>query len=455
MLNLKSASPARRIAISFLFVILIGTILLSLPLSNRDNLFYSPLDALFTATSATCVTGLVTSVTMEQFNYFGQLVIIIMMQIGGLGLMTMVATFLMVLRSRLSLYDKIAIKEMMNQANIISFKKFLIGIISYTFFLEGIGALLLAIVFVPQYNFFEGVFKAIFISVSAFCNAGFDNLSNASLLPYQSNILVCIVVMVLIITGGLGFVVWFDVREKVASLIRKKISVRQFLSSLTTHTKIVLIATISLIFIPAIMIFFMEYNNEATLGALSFPDKIVNSLFTSVTLRTAGFATIPMDACYTSTHLLMMICMFVGGSPGGTAGGIKTTTIAVILICVFRSMKGKAHTNVFHRHISRDTIVNATTIMAINLVVLFIGIFILSITEKFSFVEICYEATSALATVGLSLGITPYLSVGGKLIIILLMYVGRIGIMTFFMSIVREDTRSNNIHYAEGHIMIG
>lgn len=455
LLHMKKAPPARRIASSFLGVILVGAILLSLPISNKNGEFLNMIDSLFTATSATCVTGLVTHATIEQFNHFGQLVIICLMQIGGIGLMTLVATFMVALRSRLSLNDKRAIKEMLNQTNIFNFKIFLQGILKYTLVLEGLGAILLMFVFIPQFGAMEGIFKSVFIAVSAFCNAGFDNLSTVSLIPYSSNFIVCFVVMTLIILGGLGFVVWFDVHDKINQLINNRMSLHHFLDSLNLHTKIVLITTLGLIIVPAIMIFMMEYNNPETFANMSLSDQILNALFSSVTLRTAGFATVPLENCYISSQLLMIICMFIGGSPGGTAGGVKTTTVAVILICVVRSLRGKRRTNVFNRHISRDIIVRATTIMAINLLVLFTGIFILSITENFDFIQICFESTSALATVGLTLGITPMLSIGGKLVIIMLMYVGRIGIMTFIMSIVREDSGSDAIHYAEGHVMVG
>lgn len=455
LVSLKKAPPARRIALSFLGVILVGAILLSLPISNKNGEFFNFLDALFTSTSATCVTGLVTTVTMDQFNHFGQLVLICLMQIGGIGLMTLVATFLLILRTRLSMNDKIAIKELLNQTNIMNFRVFLQGILKYTLVLEGVGAIILMFIFIPEFGVFEGIFNSVFIAVSAFCNAGFDNLSALSLVPYASNTIVLTVIMLLIILGGLGFVVWFDVHDKLFLLVRKKINFKHFLNSLTLHTKIVLITSGILIVVPAIMIFMMESNNVDTLANMSLKDQIINSLFSSITLRTAGFASLSFDQCYTSSQLLMMIAMFIGGSPGGTAGGIKTTTLAVIIICVIRSLRGKQRTNAFNRHISRDIIVRATTILVINLVALFTGIFVLSIFENFDFIEICFEATSALATVGLSLGITPFLSAGGKLVIIMLMFVGRIGIMTFVMSIVKEDSKSDAIHYAEGHVIVG
>lgn len=455
VITMNDAPPARRIAYSFFIVIFIGAFLLWLPISNQNNQSLSMLDALFTATSATCVTGLSTVVVMDQFTRFGQIVLICLMQIGGIGLMTLVASFLLVLRTRLSMNDKIAIKELLNQTNIMNFKTFLQGILKYTFVLECVGAVLLMYVFIPEFGVGDGIFNSIFLSISAFCNAGFDNLSNVSLVPYASNMLVCIVVMFLITMGGLGFVVWFDVQDKWKLFWKKEIDFRHFITSLTLHTKLVLITSFLLIIIPSILFFVCEYTNPLTLGSLTFTEKIVNAFFTSITLRTAGFASLPMPEYHLSSHLLMMICMFIGGSPGGTAGGIKTTTLAVIIICVIRSLRGKKRTNIFNRHISRDIIVRATTIMSINLVVLFTGLFILTMSESFSFIELAFEAVSALATVGLSLGITPMLSVVGKWTIILLMFVGRIGIMTFIMSFVKEDNSSDIIHYAEGHVIVG
>lgn len=451
----KKAPPARRIAFSFLGVILAGAILLMLPISNRDGQSLHFLDALFTATSATCVTGLTVVTTVEQFNHFGQLVLILLMQIGGVGLMTLVATGVLMLRRRLTLNDKIAMKEVLNQTNIMNFKLFIYGIIKYTLFFEALGCVILMFVFIPDYGVQEGIFKSIFTAVSSFCNAGFDVIGSTSLMPYATNFIVNAVVMALIICGGLGFVVWFEVHDKFVDFFKRKISFRTLHHSLTLHTKFVIIATIVLILGPALIFLILEYNNPATLGDLSLWDKIVTSLFTSVTLRTAGFFTIPMGATEMGSKFIMIICMFIGGSPGGTAGGVKTTTLLVIVFCVIRSLRGKKRTNVFRRHISRDIIVRSTTIVAVNVLALFTGVFLLTVFEDFSFIDILYEATSALATVGLTLGITTDLSAVGKFIIIMLMYVGRIGIITFITSIVRESGDKDTIDYAEGHVIVG
>lgn len=451
----KNAPPARKIALSFLGVILVGAILLSLPISNRDGQSFRFLDALFTATSATCVTGLTVIAPVEQFNHFGQIVMIFLMQIGGIGLMTLVATGVLMLRSRLSLNDKIAMKEVLNQTNVMNFKLFIFGIIKYTLFFEALGCIFLMFVMIPEFGLGEGIFKSVYLAVSAFCNAGFDTIGAQSLSPYASNFIVNFVIMSLIVCGGLGFVVWFEIHDKFLDFLKRKISFRHFHHSLTLHTKLVIIGTIVLIFGPALIFFILEYNNPATLGDLSLWDKIITSLFTSVTLRTAGFFTMPLDATAMGSKFIMVICMFIGGSPGGTAGGIKTTTLMVIVLCVIRSLRGKKRTNVFRRHISRDIIVRSTTILAVNILALFTGVFLLTVFEDFSFMDILFEASSALATVGLTLGITPSLGVAGKLIIIMLMYVGRIGIITFITSIVRETGESEGIDYAEGHVIVG
>lgn len=367
--------------------------------------------------------------------------------------MTLVASFIFLLKNRLSLNDKIALKEMLNQSEVVNFRNFLNGILRYTFIVEGIGFILLSFVFIPEYGWCSGSFISLFTTVSAFCNAGFDIIGDSSLISYVGNEIVNFTVMGLIICGGIGFAVWFDVKDKVHKLRRKEMTLHRFFTSFTLHTKLVLIMTFILIFVPAILFFILEYNHAFL--DLSLWDKIQASLFTSVTLRTAGFATIPMGECVNASKLLMMIVMFIGGSPGGTAGGIKTTTVAVIALCVYRSLKGKNKTNVFHRHISRDIIVRATTIFAINITVLFTGIFFLTIVEDKIFIDLAYEAVSALATVGLTLGITSILTMGGKLIIILLMFVGRIGIMTFIMSFIKEDNKDDILEYAEGHVIVG
>lgn len=457
VLNLKKFTTAQKIASSFLLVILVGTILLMLPISHRDGMFYSPIDAIFTATSATCVTGLVVDVTIQEFTLFGQIVIMGLIQIGGLGLMTLMAVFILILKSKLSMNEKIAMKEMLNQDKVQNMHDFLFDIFRYTIVFELAGMLMLSLRFVPEYGFWKGIFKAMFIAVSAFCNAGFDVLGTQSLGGYVHDPLVIITIMALIVLGGLGFAVWFDLRDKVKPLLMRKTSFCKFRKSLSLHTRIVLDMTVLLILGTAGLIFFMEVFNGRTIGSFTFPQQILTSLFESVTLRTAGFASINYADLTLASKFLMILVMFVGGSPGGTAGGIKTTTLAVLIIYIICNLKGKAHTTVLKRTISMEIIVRAMGIFFINLFTLLTGIFLLCILEDHDFISLAFEAASAMATVGLSLGITSSLTIGGKIVIILLMFVGRIGITTFVLSLMTHGRRNseNAVAYPNGNIIIG
>lgn len=456
-LGLKRLKPAQKIAVSFLFVIITGAILLMLPISNRDFTFFDPIDALFTATSATCVTGLVTVVTYDQFNAFGQLVILVMIQVGGLGLMTLMASFILFVKSRLSMHEKLAMKEMLNQDKVFDMRKFLMDIIKYTALFESIGALLLSFQMIPEFGFLKGLWKSIFLSVSAFCNAGFDIIGNASLAPYVHNPLVCFTIISLIILGGLGFAVWFDLRDKLTPLFRREVTFKKFRKSLTLHTRLVLCMTAALILGTALLILLIEFQNTATIGDFTLPEKIMTAIFESVTLRTAGFATINYGGLMEATKFMMMLVMFIGGSPGGTAGGIKTTTFAVLILFIIATFKGK-ETVVFKRTILKETIIHAMAIFAINIIVLLTGIFLLCLLQGDAFLDMAFEAVSAMATVGLSTGLTPHLNVFGKLIIISLMFIGRIGIVTLIMSVMRSHRKEGNVKslaYPSGNVIVG
>lgn len=454
LFTIRNASPARKIALSFILVILTGTILLMLPISNQDGEFFAPLDALFTATSATCVTGLTLVTLMDQFTRFGQCVILTLIQIGGLGLMTFMAIFIMLVKHRLTLHDKIAVKSMLNQDHVFNMRKFIFDIVKYTLCFEIIGMIILCFRFVPLYGA-EGIFHSLFLAVSAFCNAGFDTLGPISLQAYVHDPLVCITIMSLIVMGGLGFAVWFDVRDKVKPLLKREINFRKFRKSLALHTKIVLIVTASLIVFTAAIIGFMEYNN--TMQGFSAPQVVMSSLFESISLRTAGFTSIDYTGLNTASQLTMMVAMFIGGSPGGTAGGIKTTTIAVLVIYMVGMFKGREHTQVFQRTLKKEIVVRAMAIFFINLVALFTGILLLCMFTDLSFNALCFEAVSAMATVGSSLGITTSLNEVGKIVIIMLMYVGRIGIITLVFSLwrSRKNHSANEVTFPEGNVIVG
>lgn len=456
VLGFRKMSPAQKIASSFLLVILTGTVLLMLPISNTDGQFLDPINALFSATSATCVTGLTVIDVSTQFNYFGQTVMMLLMQVGGLGLMTFMAVFLLIIKNRLSMHEKIAMKEMLNQDKVWNMRKFILDILYYTLFFETIGAILISFRMIPTYGLMDGGFKSIFLAVSAFCNAGFDTLGTISLQAYVHDPLICLTIMSLIVLGGIGFAVWFDVRDKVGPLLKRKISFKKFRHSLTLHTKIVLLVTVFLIVVGGVVIMLLEFNNPKTMGDFTLPEKLMSGMFESIALRTAGFTSINYAGLHQGTSLIMMILMFIGGSPGGTAGGIKTTTFAVLVIYMICMLKGKDHTIAFKRTVGNGVVIRAMGIFFINLVTLFTGIFLLCIFEDKNFLSICFEAVSALATVGSSLGITGSLGVAGKLIIILLMYVGRIGISTLILSLTRQkNLETNKVVYPDGNIIVG
>lgn len=453
-------TPPRRVALSFLGVILVGAGLLALPISAKGEPL-AFLDALFEATSATCVTGLSPFIVSDTLTVFGQLVLLLMIQIGGLGFMTLMAIFMLKIRSRLSLHDKIAMREMLNWENIADMKRILRNIVRYTFTFELIGAILLGFVFIPIHGWASGMFKSVFIAISAFCNAGFDVIGPTSLFPYHSSILVNVVVTALIVVGGIGFAVWFDVRHTVLHIykrIRNKSPSHKIGHLLNTNTKLVLSTTGILLGVSFLLILIFEFTNAGTIGYLNGGDKVMVSAFQAVTLRTAGFSTVDFSALRQSTKFLMMLLMFIGGSPGGTAGGIKTTTFATLILAATKGVKGSVDISIFKRTIGGDVVRRSLTILFTNLAALVLGIGLLCVTESAAFVDIVFEAVSALATVGLTLGLTPHLTIAGKIVIILLMYVGRVGMMTLLISVTHrkaENLKHKGISYPKGNIIVG
>lgn len=452
---ISDKSPTQQITLSFLAVILVGSFLLMLPISNAEPLL-PYIDYLFTSTSAVCVTGLSTLVVQTQFTVFGKVIMIILMQIGGLGLMTLIAIFLIYVEGKLSLSTKVAMSEAVNRSNFDDFHHFIEAIIKYTIFFELIGFILLSIRFVPQYGLTDGLFNALFISVSAFCNAGFDPFGANSLAMYVSDPLVILTVAGLIVTGGLGFGVWFDVSQGSKLILRGKQRIRYVLKHFHVHVKVVIVMTFYLIISGTILFFVFEMNNPDSIAHLSLIDKLLNSLFNSITLRTAGFALLNVGLFKTYTLLYMMIFMIIGGSPGGTAGGFKTTTFAILILMVIAELKGKNSITVFSRRIERDQFRRAFIIVVILISILFTGILLLTISEPFDLTQIAFEASSAIGTVGLSMGITPNLSFIGKWIIILLMFIGRIGPLTMILSININSTKKGvEVNYPKADILIG
>lgn len=456
--RVRKFSPTRRIAFSFLAVIFIGSFLLSLPIANKAaSIPY--LDHLFIATSATCVTGLVSVVVAEQYSLFGQIVIIALIQVGGLGFLTLLSMLLVAFHKKLTYTNKIVMQEALNQSSMSSIVTYIKRVIKYTAFFEIIGALLFMIQFIPEYGVTKGIYYSFFHAISAFCNAGFDILGNNSLISFQTNAMVNLVVAGLIIAGGLGFVVWIDLRMSLKKY-KSKFKVfkfKKYISTLSLHTKLVLTVTTSLLFLGTVIFLGLEYQNPNTIGSLSFPNKILVSFFQSTTLRTAGFATVDMALLHDSTKLIMSMFMFIGGSPAGTAGGIKTVTFAIMLLYISTLLKGGSQIKAFKRSISEQVVKRSLTIALVSFFICMLGLIVLSISENMEFIDLIFEVFSAFATVGLTAGMTPLLTSVGKIAIIILMYVGRIGPMTMVLVFASRysQMKGKDIIYATEDVLIG
>jgi len=400
-----------------------------LPISSRSGQSAGFLNALFTATSASCVTGLVIADTWTQWTLFGQLVIITMIQIGGLGFITIGIFVAMILRRKIGLKERGLMQESVNTLQIGGMVKLARKIIIGTCFFEGVGALLLAFRFIPQYGLLRGIFYGMFHSISAFCNAGFDLMGGtapySSFVGYYDDWLVNLVIMSLIVIGGIGFIVWDD-------LSRHKLHFRKYL----LHTKIVLIVTFVPIFGSAALFYVLERNN--LLLGMNSSGKILTSLFSSVTARTAGFNTTDTGALTDGSKLLTIILMFIGGSPGSTAGGIKTTTIAIMLLYARSTITGTYGVNAFGRHLEDEAIRRASVVFIINLFLALTAALAIMAIQNLSMPDVLFETFSAIGTVGMTTGITRQLLPVSRVIIIILMYCGRIGSLSFALAFIQQ-----------------
>lgn len=445
----KKVKPSTLLVSSFSIVILIGTILLCLPISQRNPI--TVLDAAFTSVSATCVTGLMTINNYGDLTTFGQIVVLIMIQIGGLGLMSFVSILLLAVKNKLDYSNRSLLKDMLNRDSFDDITGFIIAIFKYTFLIEFIGFILLATQIYDGSGY--SLFQSLFLSISSFCNAGMDILSYSSLMPYQTNIVVNFTVMGLIVLGGLGFAVWFDISRNLKILVKMKYRFSYFIKSLKPHTKIVLIMTASLLLSGLILTFGFEYSNA--LNDLSFGNKLMASLFNSVTLRTAGFYTIDNSILKDSSKIFMSIYMLVGGSPGGTAGGFKTTTLFLMIYAIYSELDGRVNMHLFNRHITKHNFMKASTIISLYILFIVLSMLMLSNIEDFDTIDLLFEACSALGTVGLTIGITPALTSIGKIIIMLLMFTGRVGPITLLLSMRNKKDKNEDIKYPMTEIMVG
>ncbi len=451
MIQKRRLNPAAQIVLGFLGLILIGTFLLCLPISAKDGNWFSFVDSFLTSTSSVCVTGLVVVDTAVHFSIFGQAVILLLIQCGGLGFIALTSLVFLLLGKRITYEARITIQESLNQDKVQGVVKLIKNIIITVFVIEFIGFVCLAPSIISLYGWGDGLFKALFLSISAFCNAGFDNLGTvgaefASISSFAQNTLILLPIMLLIVIGGIGFVVIFDIGKRFKG------------QKLVLATKIVLISTAVLIFGGALLFAAIEWKNPDTLGKMSTFDKIINAFFLSISPRTAGFSTVDISKLHPASIVITDILMFIGGSPGSTAGGVKTTTIFVLLLALFKNENNNGNISFRQKRISNKLIKKSTRVVFFAILFAVIGTVLICIFDGNTVTptQAMFECISALSTVGLSLGITPILSVGSKLIITILMFVGRVGALTLTLAIAsRPNSAINDIEYPDAKIMIG
>ncbi len=420
---LKKLTYPQLIALGYLMLIAMGTLLLSLPVSSRDHISAGLIGALFTATSATCVTGLVVFDTYTQWSVFGQIIIILLIQIGGLGFMTIVTLFSFLLKRKIGLKERGLLRESVNTMYVGGIVRLIKKILVGTLLFEGLGAVLLSIRFIPQMGLAEGIYNGFFHSVSAFCNAGFDILGKygkySSLITYSDDAVVCLTIAALIVIGGIGFFVWDDVSKN-------KLHFKKY----QLHTKLVLSMTAILLVVGSVLFYIFE--NRNTLSQMPIGEKITASVFGAITPRTAGFNSVDVMALTPAAKLLTMLLMFIGGSPGSTAGGIKTITFAVILISLWSSLRNSKGDNIFRRRLEDNALKRASSIVTANLILIFCAAFVIgAVNISLPIDDVLFECLSAIGTVGLSSGVTGVVGDLSLVILALLMYAGRVGSVSF------------------------
>lgn len=450
--HIKNKMKAEKLAaLGFLAMILLGSILLSLPIASADGNSISYIDALFTATTSVCVTGLVTVPTAVSWSAFGKVVILGLIQVGGLGIICVMSMVMVLARKKITLSERRLIRDSYNLEEMDGMVKLILKIVTGTLVVETIGAVMYMVVLIPEYGK-AGIPMAIFNAVSCFCNAGMDIIGTTSLVDYVTNPLMNITTILLIILGGMGFIVWWDILRWFKERLLRKQGKRYKIS---LHSKVVLVVSAILIIGGTLLILLFDWNHPESLGMLTWKDKILAALFQSVTTRTAGFETIP-QCCFTdASALVSMILMFIGGSPLGTAGGMKTTTVAVVLLFTIRFLKGDDDLVISKRRISVQNIRTAMAIVAVGFGVVLGATMMLSCVSQADFLDVLYEIVSAVATVGLTRGITSTLPAAGKLIIIVVMYIGRLGPITMMLVLMRKRKQQQQIRYPEQKIMIG
>ncbi|HFI0464317.1 TPA: TrkH family potassium uptake protein [Streptococcus suis] len=451
----KPMTIPQRLTLSFVLVILIGSLLLSLNIMHQPGVTTSYIDHLFTTVSMVCVTGLTTIVVANTYNMLGQMICILLMQIGGLGLITVLAALTFNMKNKLSLKDQLTLQASFTHEGNHDFKALLRSIYRFTALVEGTAALILSFKFVPEFGWIKGIFNAIFISVSAFCNAGFDNLGATSLQLRANDWVLNLVIAFLIIAGGMGFIVWFDLVKIIKGLdFKSPIKSKYYWNKLSTHTQLVLVTTGIILGIGTLATWATEWHNPMTLAKYNLLDQGLISFFQTVTMRTAGFASLDYSVTRPVTNLLYMIQMVIGGAPGGTAGGIKITTAAVLFLLLKAELVGTDNINFKKRALNIRVIRQTIVVIIFFFAMYLVGFgFLLATQPQVEAFPLMFEVTSALATVGVTMNVTGQLDTVGKIVIMFLMFLGRVGPSTVLLSVVTQ--RKKEIQYPKADIFLG
>ena len=444
-------STTQAILLSFLAAVLVGSLLLSLPVSSASGMRVPYIDALFTATTSVCVTGLVTVPTASTWSSFGQVVILLLIQMGGLGVVTVMTGGMLLLNRRIGISNRLLIQDAFNLNTMSGLVSFVRKVLCGTFLIEGIGAVLYMFVFVPEFHW-RGVWISVFTAISAFCNAGIDVIGDSSLCAYATNPLVNLTTAMLVIFGGIGYIVWWDLLRVFRG---RRMRCRQRFSRLTLHSKIALVTTAVLLMGGAVLFLIFEYDNPLTLGSLSLWDKVQVAAFQSMTTRTAGFASVPQENLTNASAIVTLLFMFIGGSPVGTAGGVKTVTMAVLFYTALSMIRGRQRSVLFGRTLSAQAIAKAVAVVTASFGITFASSALLAAVTNASVPDILFEAVSATATVGLSRNFTGTLPLLGKVIVICTMYLGRVGPISLALALGSRPVSQNVVKDPVEEISIG
>lgn len=443
-------------AAGFLGVILLGAVLLYLPVSNTQPIAFT--DALFTSATSVCVTGLVTVVPASQFTLFGKVILLLLIQIGGLGVIACGTLFLFLLNKKITIQERVVLKEAYGADRLGGIVRLVRKVILGTFAVEGAGAVLYAFQFIPEYGLVRGIGYSVFHAVSAFCNAGIDILGSSSLSSYVTNPVINVTTILLIILSGIGFMVWFDVIDNNRRLVRGEVPKRWWFTRLRLQSKLAIMMTVLLILAGTVFVFLAEYGNPNTIGELSMGQKLMASMFQSVTTRTAGFCTVSQGALHTESKLFCAILMFIGGSPGGTAGGVKTTTFAMLFLACLTFVRGGNDTECMGRKITVANFRTGFAVVMVAFAVFIAGTIAVLFLEPDSILleNVIYETASAVGTVGLTADLTPRLCRASQYVLMVMMYIGRLGPLTMALMFAGKTHPRDRIRsLPEEQIMVG